>query len=241
MPDDRPSFVPFTVPPDTENGVGSNYAHGVSARFYGAGHGRLPATLILAHGAGAGQQSAFMAGVARGLSARGVDIVTFDFPYMEARRRLPDRPALLEATWRAVIRTTRARPEQAGHALFVGGKSMGSRIASQIAAAPGLAVDGLVLLGYPLHPPNRPDQRRDAHLTHIDAPMLFVQGERDAFGSAAEMRALVAGLPRAELYLVQDANHSLEPPKRVGTDREAVLAAVQDHVTAWIRRVLGIS
>ena len=115
---------------------------------------------------------------------------------------------------------------------------MGGRIASQIAAQTtslAAGIDALVFLGYPLHPPGRPDQRRDAHLGSIRSPMLFVQGERDTFGNAAEMRELVAGLPGAELYLVEGGNHSLERPGTARADRGTIPAAILDHIAAWIR------
>jgi hypothetical protein len=247
-----PSFGSFTVAVGRDRSVSARFyrslepgAHGSPAlREDAAGRvsRRLPATLVLAHGAGAGQQSAFMVGFAHGLAARGLDIVTFDFSYIEARRRVPDTNAVLEATWRAVVRAVTERPDHDGNRLLIGGKSMGGRIASQVAAqAESLPadVDGLVFLGYPLHPPNRPDQRRDAHLGKVRRPMLFVQGERDAFGNGAEMRALVDGLPGAELYVVEGANHSLDPPKRAAVPRETVFGVVQDEIATWIGRLIG--
>ena len=156
---------------------------------------RAGITLILGHGAGAGQGSDFMVGFAVALAARGIDVVTFDFPYMEQGRRIPDRNERLEACYRAVIDGVRRK--RRGKALAIGGKSMGGRIASQVAAgAADLA--GVVLLGYPLHPPGKPQQQRSRHLPRIAAPMLFVQGERDSFGTADELRAVVAALPSAE-------------------------------------------
>jgi predicted alpha/beta-hydrolase family hydrolase len=199
---------------------------------------RVGATLVLAHGAGAGHLSGFMTAFARALSERGIDLVTFNFLYMEARKRVPDSNALLEATWRSAIAAAREAPGTSGNRLVIGGKSMGGRIASQVAAQPHTLparVDGLVFLGYPLHPPGQPGRRRDAHLRSIEVPMLFVQGERDAFGTADEMRPLVALLPRASLCVVAGANHSLEVPKRAVPAQAEVLAAIQDHAVEWIR------
>ncbi len=236
MTDSRSTFQAFDVPVDDTRRV--------TARLYSAtAEAPVEATLILGHGAGAGQQSPFMVAFARALAALGVQIVTFDFPYMQARRRGPDPTSVLETTWRAVIAATRERPEHQGHRLFIGGKSMGGRIASHVAAdASGadLGIGGLVFLGYPLHPPNRPEQRRDAHLGHIHVPMLFVQGERDTFGNAEEMRGLTANLPGAELYVVDGGNHSLEPPRRGSLDRDAVFGAVQKQIAAWIRRCAAL-
>ncbi len=142
--------------------------------------------LALAHGAGAGQKHPFMVNVAKELSARGVDVLTFDFLYMHARRRVPDRNDRLEACWRAAI--AQAHVELAPRSLWVGGKSMGGRIASQIAAAGEPRVGGLVLLGYPLHPPEQPEKLRVAHLLQIRVPILCIQGARDAFGTPDELR-----------------------------------------------------
>ena len=223
-------FSAFTIPVDGDRGVG--------ARVYQAATpGRVGATLVLAHGAGAGHLSGFMTTFARALAARGIDVVTFNFLYVEARKRVPDSNALLEATWRRAIVAAKGVSGTAGNRLVVGGKSMGGRIASQVAAQPQLLparVDGLVFLGYPLHPPGQPERRRDGHLPRIEVPMLFVQGERDAFGTADEMRALVPALPHASLYVVSDGNHSLEVPKR-SRSQEGVFATVQDHIVSWIR------
>src|SRR3954463_15447277 len=126
-----------------------------TARVYGnTGAEPALATIVLGHGAGAGQESAFLVDFSRGLAALGVDVVTFNFPYTEAGRRIPDRAPILEACYRAVVAEVRLRVESAARHLFIGGKSMGGRIATHIAAAdPDLPVRGLVLLGYPLHPP----------------------------------------------------------------------------------------
>ena len=136
-------------------------------------------TLILGHGAGAGQTSDFMTSFAGGLAARGVDTITFNFLYRDQGRHLPDSNDRLEACWRAVIEAVRQRIKPSRNALAIGGKSMGGRIASQVAAGGIGNLAGLVLLGYPLHPPGRPEQRRDAHLPRVSRPMLIVQGSRE--------------------------------------------------------------
>ena len=144
------------------------------------------AALVLAHGAGAGQMSQFMVKAARELAARGLTIATFDFPYMAAGRKVPDRAPVLEGAWLNAI--DEARQQFGSLPLFIGGKSMGGRMASHVAAHGSVGtISGLVFLGYPLHPPGRPDQRRDAHLPAIAQPMLFVQGSRDTFGTAEEI------------------------------------------------------
>lgn len=191
------------------------------------------AVLVLAHGAGAGQHSPFMTGVARGFAARGLTCATFDFPYITARRRVPDAPAVLEACWHGAIASARAELPPAP--LFIGGKSMGGRIASQVAAAGDPGIAGLVFLGYPLHPPGRPGQRRDAHLPQIAAPMLFVQGTRDTFGTSDEIAALLPRLSRADIHVVEGGDHSFKV-SRSGTSAGAILDSIMDAVVAWIRR-----
>jgi predicted alpha/beta-hydrolase family hydrolase len=136
------------------------------------------AALILGHGAGAGQRSTFMVDFARALSALGDRRHHLQLPLHRAGPRIPDRAPALEACYRAVIDAVRAEVDSAQRSLFIGGKSMGGRIATQVAAADAaLPIAGLVLLGYPLHPPGKPDERRDKHLPAIARPMLFVQGD----------------------------------------------------------------
>jgi hypothetical protein len=195
------------------------------------------ATLILGHGAGAGQRSAFMVDMARALAALGIDAVTFNFPYTEHGRRIPDRAPILESCYRSVIDAVRSHVPSARARLFIGGKSMGGRIATQVAAAdPQLPLAGLVLLGYPLHPPGRPDQRRDKHLPSIRRPMLFVQGSRDAFGLPAELSPVLATLdPEPTLHVVQGGDHSFKvsssQPKQA-----AVMTDVEHTIVDWINR-----
>ena len=212
-----------------------------TALIYGAGlpvtpEGSRRAALILAHGAGAGQRSPFITGFARAIAALGVDVVTFDFLYIEQRRRLPDRAPLLEACYRAVIEAVRAHAETAQRTLFIGGKSMGGRIATQVAAADRDArIAGLVLLGYPLHPPGRPDRRRDAHLPAVKRPMLFVQGERDTFGTEAELAPVVAALdPNSTLLVVTGGDHSLKVSRSDAAAQAAVYDDVQRTIVKWI-------
>jgi predicted alpha/beta-hydrolase family hydrolase len=192
------------------------------------------AALVLAHGAGAGQRSPFMVAAARAFAARGVSTATFDFPYMTARRRIPDPAAVLEETWRDAVAAARAHAELARLPLFIGGKSMGGRIASQAAAAAELGIAGLVFLGYPLHPPGKPERRRDAHLPSIEEPMLFVQGSRDAFGTAEEIRALLPRLPCARLFEVAGGDHSFKVPAAAGRPQSAVFDAIYDEVRRFM-------
>lgn len=172
------------------------------------------------------------------LAARGVTVATFDFPYMAAGRSAPDKPAVLEAHWRSVIDDARQRKEFLGRPLFIGGKSMGGRIASQVAAAGVDGVSGLIFFGYPLHPPGRREQRRDAHLPAIREPMLFIQGTRDDFGTSAEIRDLLPRLNRdVEIFEVQDGDHSFKTRQKVtGRKPDAALIDVFDQAAGFITR-----
>ena len=207
-----------------------------TAFVYRAARDPLGAALILGHGAGAGQRSAFMVDFAHALSALGVDIVTFNFLYTEQRRRIPDRAPALEACYRAVIKAACFEIESARRSLFIGGKSMGGRIATQVAAAePSLPLAGLVLLGYPLHPPGRPLERRDKHLRAIQRPLLFVQGSRDAFGTPEELAPIVAALePTPTLHVIADADHSFKLRRKDSAAQVAVYADVQRRIVGWM-------
>ena len=127
--------------------------------------------------------------------ARGLEVVTFNFPYTEARRRVPDPTGTLEACYHAVVAAL--RDGQLDDALFIGGKSLGGRIASHLAAqetSGAFRLSGLVFLGYPLHPPGRPAARRTTHWPHVKVPVLFVQGSRDTFGTGDEIEGVVPAL-----------------------------------------------
>ena len=184
-----------------------------------------PLTLVLAHGAGAGQHHPWMRRIVNGFAAVGVKVVTFDFPYMAAGKRVPDRAPVLEAAFEAVWREAAA---QAAGPILAGGKSMGGRIASQVAARGGFDPPpaGLIFFGYPLHPPGKPSQRRDRHLPDITMPMLFLHGTRDPFGSADEMRALTSALPQATLHIIDGGDHSLVATKALDPRGTSVDRAV---------------
>jgi len=196
-------------------------------------NGAMPVSLVLAHGAGAGQKHPWMQRVARGLDARDIHVVTFDFPYMAAGKRVPDAGPVLEAAYiDEWARTT------SGHSgpWFAGGKSMGGRMASQVVAKNGFdpAPLGLVFFGYPLHPPGKPEQRRDKHLSSITAPMLFLHGARDGFGSPEEMQTLVAGLSNAQLEIIAGGDHSLLNSKRSDPEGRSLEHAM-DVAARWMK------
>ena len=195
------------------------------------------ATLVLGHGAGAPQTHPWMVAMAEAIAARGVQAVTFNFLYTESGRRLPDRNPLLEATWRAALAAVHERLGQPRP--FIGGKSMGGRIATQVAAQRDVDVAGLVLLGYPLHPPGKPAQLRAAHLPSVRAPMLFVQGSRDPFGTPGELAPFLVGLaPGTRLFAVEGGDHSLAVA-RGGKSRAQSMAETLARVAGEIAHFIG--
>lgn len=189
-------------------------------------------TLVLAHGAGAPMDSPFLTRVAEGVARQGWRVARFEFPYMRARRTdgrraAPDRTPVLRESWLAAIAKLGG-----GAGLAVGGKSMGGRIASMVADEAG--VRGLVCLGYPFHPPGKPERPRTAHLADLRTPALFVQGERDPFGTRED----VAGYrlsPAIRLLWIPGADHSFKPPERSG----ATEAGNLDRAVAAVCAFLG--
>jgi len=207
-----------------------------TALLYPSAEPGVGATYILAHGAGAGQRSQFIVDFGRALSALGLDVVTFNFPFTEQHRRIPDRTPVLEHCYRKVIDTVRAEIASARSTLVIGGKSMGGRMATHVAAADRQrTLAGLVLLGYPLHPPGKPHQRRDTHLPSIGRPILFVQGSRDAFGTPDELAPIVATLhPTPTLHVVANGDHSFKVPKQNPMAQAAVYVDVQRAIVNWV-------
>jgi predicted alpha/beta-hydrolase family hydrolase len=194
------------------------------------------ACYVLAHGAGAGMMHPFMTSVADGLSARGVATLRFQFPYMEAGSKRPDRPALATATIRAAVQ----RAERLGLPLFAGGKSFGGRMTSLAQAeAPLPQVRGLVFLGFPLHPAKKPSEERAFHLKDVRAPMLFIQGTRDALADPKLLLTLIDRLPGATLKSIEYADHSFHVPVRSGVTDRQVLDGLLDEAVAWMRMVSG--
>jgi predicted alpha/beta-hydrolase family hydrolase len=217
--------------------IAVNDHESVTALLYPAAkRQRMGVTVILGHGAGANQLSAFMVTAAEGLAARGCDVMTFNFIYKERGRGVPDPPARLESCYQAVIKTAQRNRKLKKNRLVIGGKSMGGRIASQVAAVASEGIAGLVFLGYPLHPPGRPDKLRDAHLKEIHAPMLFVQGARDTFGTTEEIRAVIKRLRLpATVYPIEGGDHSFKVPKSLGVLQEKVYEVIMDEVAGWLR------
>ena len=204
---------------------------------------RAGLTILLGHGAGANQTSGFMRMFAKGLAARGLDVMTFNFIYMEQGRSVPDQKQKLEACFRAVIEATLKHRKLKKDRLVVGGKSMGGRIASQVMAGEEKEtfagdVAGLVFLGYPLHPPGNPARLRVEHLEHIGKPMLFVQGTRDALGTPEEIQPFIKNLrPAARIYAIEGGDHSFKAPKKFGLPQEQVYEAAMDEIDRWARSI----
>ncbi|MBS1673111.1 MAG: dienelactone hydrolase family protein [Actinobacteria bacterium] len=180
----------------------------VSASYGDTLGGDSAPLVVIAHGAGAGMDHPFLTGFARALQAEGVRTLRFNFPYVEAGRRMPDPAAHAILTWRAAI----AEAGERGGSAFACGKSYGGRMASMAAAEDeGLDVRGLVYLGYPLHPPGAPDKPRIAHLPAVRQPQLFVEGTNDPFVQPlAQLEEAVASCQRARIVWIDGGGHSFE-------------------------------
>lgn len=214
----------------------------MSAALYRAADNRPRlGLLVLAHGAGAGHFSPFMTTYAAGLASRGLDVVTFNFPYMESRRRTPDRAPILEASFRRTIVAAATDHDLSGPSVFIGGKSMGGRMATHLAAAPDAwpgapPLGGVVVFGYPLTPPGgKRSSDRVSHMHRITAPTLIVQGTRDSFGGPDDIRAALKGDP-IEIVPVEGGDHSFAVLKSDGRAQDDVHAEVMDAVVSWISR-----
>ena len=220
------------MPQEIKVELGSNKE--TTARLYESTSKKsLRSTLILGHGAGAGQLSDFMVSFSKALAERGLDVVTFNFLYTEEKRSAPDKGDKLEACYLSVIEAVSALKTLKGNSLFIGGKSMGGRIASQTVAKHETNVDGLIFLGYPLHPPGRLDQLRSAHLPDVKRPMLFIQGTRDGFGTPDELRPILKPIKDAEIFTVEGGDHSFKVLKSLGP-QAVVYSKIQDKIVDWI-------
>jgi uncharacterized protein len=210
-----------------------------SATYY-ASEVASAAALVLAHGAGAGQGHRFMVGMAEALADRGVDVVTFDFPYVHHRRKVPDRQPVLEACFEQVIAQARERAAARGRQrLFIGGKSMGGRMATHLGARGVGGISGIVALGYPLRPPGKTGNERAAHLFSIKVPLLIVQGTRDSFGSDVDVRSAVTGMnPPPTIVAVEGGDHSFAVRGRQPADVLSEVAAAMGH---WCSSAAGPS
>lgn len=178
--------------------------------------------------------SPFMNAIAKQVADAGIEVVRFEFDYMakrreDGRRRGPDRAPTLIARFQEVLGLVGPSSE-----VVIGGKSMGGRIASMIADEVGAA--GVVCLGYPFHPPGKPERVRTAHLETLQTPTVIVQGTRDRFGTPEEV-ATYSLSPSIELVWIEDGDHSFKPRKKTGRTLEQNLEAAADAAVGLIRRV----
>jgi uncharacterized protein len=195
-----------------------------------------PAWLVLAHGAGAGMEHPFLAGFCRAIGGHEVATARFNFPYMETGRRSPDPERTLREAWQQAFE---AVGEMAGpRPVLVGGKSLGGRIAS-MCVADGMPAAGLVFLGYPFHPPGKPERVRDAHLYEIRVPMLLLQGTADPFANPRVVQRVLEKIgPLAEHHPIEGGDHSFNvrgrkrDPREVGADLAEIAAAFVLRVAA---------
>jgi len=203
--------------------------------------------LVLGHGAGAGMRHPFMEALAQELARVGILTLRYQFPYMEERRKAPDRPAVLTATVAAALRAAvKVAPDLP---LLAGGKSMGGRMTSEAAAErllPG--VRGIVLFGFPLHPPKQPGTKRAEHLARVNVPMLFLQGTRDELAHLKLLKPICEelnthpseprmGQPRATLHVIETADHSFHVLKKSGRSHEEVLRELAETTAAWAKGI----
>jgi uncharacterized protein len=190
------------------------------------------ATIVVAHGAGAGMDHPFLVGFSRACVDEGISSLRFNFPYLESGRRSPDTEPVLRDAWRAACAAASDRAD--GGPVWASGKSLGGRIASMAAADGEIAPAGLVFLGYPLHPPGKPGRVRDEHLYRVEVPMLFLQGTADPFASPGVLERVLAKLgDRATLVPFEGGGHSFEVRGRKRDPRE-VGASLAPHAAAFI-------
>lgn len=219
----------------TSSQTSDDQARMAAPDFLVNGPASAPASFILAHGAGAPMDTAFMNQVSEGIASAGFQVLRFEFPYMAGRRtggskRPPDRQPVLLETWRNAITAATGNG-----ALVIGGKSMGGRMASLVADE--CAVDGVICLGYPFHPPGKPEKPRTAHLESITSPTLILQGERDPFGTRAEVENYHLS-EAVTLEWIPDGNHDLSPRKASGHTVETNMAATITAAVTFLETVV---
>tara|TARA_Y100000782_G_C10163460_1_gene256612 strand:+ start:960 stop:1604 length:645 start_codon:yes stop_codon:yes gene_type:complete len=200
---------------------------------------RACAQFIFAHGAGAGSDSEFMQTMAKLISQQGIDVALFDFQYMQiaketGKRRPPDRAPKLLAYFAEVL-----AERQSELPLFIGGKSMGGRMASMLCTEQNIPkVTGVVAFGYPFHPPGKPEKRRTDHFADVPCPFLVLQGERDTFGNQQELAELEVVNP-PEIKFLKDGDHSLKPRKKSGITEQENLQLAADYAAQFIMNLVA--
>ena len=206
--------------------------------------GPIGVVVVFAHGAGAGHRCPFMRRFAGLFASRGLDVLTFDFPYMAAGRKLPDRAPALEAAFRAAAAAAVQALGGRINAVVVAGKSMGGRMATHLAAEPDrwtspVPLRAAVAFGYPLRPPGPRGGDRVSHLAHLTVPTLVVQGTRDTFGGPDDVRQATTGAPRVTVLPVETGDHSLKVTAASGRRQDEVEAAIADDVVTFVRAALA--
>jgi predicted alpha/beta-hydrolase family hydrolase len=189
--------------------------------------------LALAHGAGGNLHSPPLNELARGLAGEGIATARFNFLYSESKKRAPDRQPQLLACWRSVADWLKR--ELATDSVFLGGKSMGGRMASYLASE-GYPCAGLVFLGYPLHPPGKTDRLRKAHLPSISVPMLFIAGTRDPFSRLDLLETTLDEIGElASLHVIEGGDHSFKVPKASGRHPEEITKEILNVTVRWLK------
>ncbi len=192
--------------------------------------------VVLAHGAGNDMDSPFLSAVHAGLAESGFFTVKFNFPYKERGGRAPDRAPVLESCFRDVLEHVRNDPQLGSRRLVIGGKSMGGRMATHLAAQ-GEAVAGVLLLGYPLHPAGKPEKLRDAHLGQVRVPMLFLAGTRDALCRLDLLQQTLKPLQAVQIHVLEGGDHSFVLPKSMQRNPESVMEEIIESTTSWLRQL----
>ncbi|MEM7104745.1 MAG: alpha/beta family hydrolase [Bacteroidota bacterium] len=194
---------------------------------------KAKALLVLAHGAGAGMDHPFMQQLATDLSEQGIGTLRFNFIYMESGKRRPDSPKVAHAAIRAALAT--ANKQANGLPIYLGGKSFGGRMNSQLAASESLDhIKGLIFFGFPLHATGKPGTDRAAHLNDVQIPMLFLQGTRDTLALPELIEPVCKGLDLATLEMYDGADHSFKMLKRSGVTQEEVIKKLAARVGEWL-------
>jgi predicted alpha/beta-hydrolase family hydrolase len=208
---------------------------GVSAAWTRSGTSPSSDCLVLGHGAGSSMEHPFLRFFAERMAAGGIDCLRFNFPYVEAGRKTPDRSERLQLTWRSVL--AYVRRETKPRRLFAGGRSMGGRIATLVAAE-GEALSGLVLLAYPLQPAGRPEVLRKEHFPRLRCPLLFVQGSRDPLCELPLLREALTSIPAAvTLHVVAEGDHGFKLPRASGRTEREVWDEVAAATLEWMRSI----
>jgi hypothetical protein len=197
------------------------------------------AAVIVAHGAGNDMHNPLLVHFSEGLCRAGYLSLRFNFPYKEKGQRAPDSQEKLTRTWRAVFEFVQGHPEFGTPRIVAAGKSMGGRIASQMAADGLFSPTALVFLGYPLHPPGKKDQLRDAHLYGITVPMLFFVGTRDSLCDLGLLKPVVSRLKGPTvLEMVEGGDHSFVVPKSSKASEEDVYGSILKRTIAWLKQTI---